>query len=134
MKIALSLILLAASSMCSAAEVTYSDQYRACIDEAYNGGGPFERMTCFMDETKRQGAQLDAAYKAALHAMPKERQPNLREARRTWLKFIGQNCDFFHNAESGAIPGESRASCVMRMTAEQRAELVEIEAAAAGRG
>jgi uncharacterized protein YecT (DUF1311 family) len=116
MKLILSMILLAASSVCQAAP-TFTKQYDACIT----------------DEIKRQGALLDAAYKAALHATPKERQPKLREAQRTWLKFSDQNCYFFHNAES-TIASEARAYCVMRMTAERKAELDEIEAAAAGRG
>jgi uncharacterized protein YecT (DUF1311 family) len=86
------------------------------------------------EETKRQGGLLDAAYRAALQATPKAKQPNLREAQRSWLKFSSQNCEFFHNAETGTTPAEARAYCVMRMTAERKAELDEIEAAAAGRG
>lgn len=131
MKLALSLILLAASGLCHAAEPTFTPQYDACREEA-DGGGPFERMACMADETKRQGALLDAAYKGALQATPKARQAGLRDAQRTWIKFTGQNCDFFHNAENG-IAGEARAFCVMRMTAERRAELDEIAAAASGR-
>jgi uncharacterized protein YecT (DUF1311 family) len=133
MKLALTLILFAASSLCHAAEVTFTAQHDACL-EAADGAGPLERLECHVEETKRQGALLDAAYKAALKAVPQAKQPNLREAQRTWLKFSDQNCNLFHNAESGANPAESRAYCVMRMTAERRAELVEIEAAAAGRG
>ena len=133
MKIALSLLLLAASSLCHAAEVTLTDQYGACL-EAADGAGPDQRMACYVAETKRQGALLDAAYKAAMQAVPKAKQPGLRDAQRTWLKFSNQNCDFFHNAESGDSADEARAFCFMRMTAERRAELVEIEAAAAGRG
>ena len=133
MKLALSLILLAASSVCNAAEPTFTAQYDDCM-EAADGGGTFERMQCYIEETKRQSALLDVAYKAAILALPKAKQQNLREAQRTWLKFSSQNCDFFHNAETGQIPGESRIYCLMRMTAERRAELVEIEAAAAGRG
>ena len=131
MKIALSLILLAASSACHAAEPTFTAKYDACL-EAADGSGPSERMACHAEETKRQGALLDAAYKAAMLAVPEAKQPNLRDAQRTWLKFSSQNCEFFHNAE-GTTAGEARAYCAMRMTAERRAELVEIEAAAAGR-
>jgi uncharacterized protein YecT (DUF1311 family) len=133
MKSNLFAILLAASSVCHAAEPTFTKQYDACL-EAADGAGPLERMTCHVEETKRQGALLDASYKAALQATPKAKQPNLREAQRTWLKFSDQNCNFFHNAESTPIPGEARAYCVMRMTAERKVELDEIEAAAAGRG
>lgn len=133
MKTALSAILLVASSVCHAAEPTFTAQFEACREEAYNGGDPSSRIMCVNDEIKRQGALLDAAYKVALHAVPKELQPKLREAQRTWLKFSDQNCYFFHNPES-MIAAEARTYCIMRMTAERKAELVEIEAAAAGRG
>jgi uncharacterized protein YecT (DUF1311 family) len=132
MKLILSMILLAVSSVCQAAP-TFTKQYDACLEEVYSDGDPAGRIACITDEIKRQGALLDAAYKAALHTTPKERQPKLREAQRTWLKFSDQNCYFFHNAES-TIASEARAYCVMRMTAERKAELDEIEAAAAGRG
>lgn len=133
MKLILSAILVAASSVCHAAKPTFTAQYDACQEAAESYGDPAGRVMCMEAETKRQGALLDAAYKVALNAVPTGLQPKLREAQRTWLKFSDQNCYFFHNPES-MIATEARAFCLMRMTAERKAELVEIEAAAAGRG
>jgi uncharacterized protein YecT (DUF1311 family) len=81
MKSNLLAFLLAASSVCHAAEPTFTAQYDACL-EAADGAGPFERMACHAEEAKRQGALLDTAYKAALLAVPKAKQPSLREAQR----------------------------------------------------
>jgi uncharacterized protein YecT (DUF1311 family) len=93
-----------------------------------DGGGPVQRIDCMMAETKRQSAMLDKAYKAALQAVPAAKQQRLREAQREWLKFLDANCDLFYNPESGSSPGEARAFCVMRMTAERKDELTGISA------
>lgn len=127
MKIALPLILLALSLPCSAAEATFTEQYDACRDRD-DGTLSIDRLNCMADETKRQGAMLDAAYKEALRVIPVAKQPRLRESQREWLKFSNANCDLFFNSERDALESEARAFCLMRMTSERKGELAEIAA------
>lgn len=130
MKLALSVLLLAASSLCSAAPAL-TPTFDACMDKA-EGETP-ATLACISAETARQDAQLNTAYKGAQNATPKDRQAKLREAQRNWLKFRDANCGFFADASAGQAAAVDSASCVMTMTAARGKELSAIEVQMAAR-
>lgn len=80
-----------------------------------------------VSETKRQGAMLEATYKAVLKETPKARQAKLREAQRDWIKYLASNCDAFYDAGEqvgGMLAREkARADCVMNMTRDRKENL-----------
>ncbi|MEJ7805449.1 MAG: lysozyme inhibitor LprI family protein [Telluria sp.] len=126
MKTTLSILLLAASSMCSAAEPVLSSKYDACMNKA--DGATESMLSCIGAETGRQDAQLNTAYKEVMAATPKDRQAKLREAQRNWIKFRDTNCAFYADPNAGTAAALDGASCVMTMTAERAHKLGQIEA------
>lgn len=123
MKIFPALILLAASSVCVAAEPTMSPQYDACMENS--GGVTSEMLSCISEETRKQDVQLNQKYKAAMKATPKMRQPKLQEAQRAWIKFRDADCGFLADPNGGTAAAVDSASCLLTATAERAKSLAD---------
>jgi uncharacterized protein YecT (DUF1311 family) len=121
MKFVTTLILVAASGMCGAAEPSYTKQFSACMSAS--DGVTDAMLDCIATETRNQDAMLNATYKVALKATRKPRQPRLQEAQRNWLKFRDSNCGFYADPEHGTSADVAAADCALSMTAAREQEL-----------
>lgn len=57
------------------------------------GGSAAGRRECLGAENKRQDARMNAAYKKALERLSPPRQTLLRDSQRSWLRFVGNQCE-----------------------------------------
>lgn len=124
MKLILSIVLLAASSACGAAEPVMTKQYEACMSAS--DGVTVGMLDCIADETRRQDAKLNVNFKAAMVATPKARQPKLRDAQRNWIKFRDSDCAFLSDPDGGTAAAVDSASCILTATAERAKSLADL--------
>lgn len=102
-----------------------SDTYSTCMDRA--GGVDPEMMACITAETTRQDAALNAAYRRLMAALPPDRQRDLRDAQRLWLKFTEANCRFYDDPGGGTAARLSADVCAMRARASRAVELQRLQ-------
>jgi len=125
MKLFCAILMLAVSNLSVAAEPEFSKQYSACMN--HTDGSPQDRIACMTAETNRQGAKLEASYKAVLQNTPKDQQERVRQAERDWLKFVKSNCDAYYDAgeQVGGMLAreEMHAQCKMTMAKERNDDL-----------
>ena len=89
----LGLVLLISNQLTWADEVEFSKQYNNCMDNS--GGVTVEMLDCIGAETKRQDIRLNNAYKNVIGLIPPQRQKQLQETQRSWIKYRDLNCDFY---------------------------------------
>lgn len=107
--------------MSTAQEASLSKQFDACMDKS--GGVTQSMVECMVAETKRHDARLNKAYKALMGSLTPERQKQLQEAQRAWLKFRDTNCAFYYDPDGGTLARVEANDCVMNMTANRAKEL-----------
>jgi uncharacterized protein YecT (DUF1311 family) len=107
--------------MSTAQEASLSKQFEACMDKS--GGVTQGMVECMVAETKRHDARLNKAYKALMGSLNPERQKQLQEAQRAWLKFRDTNCAFYYDPDGGTLARVEANDCVMNMTANRAKEL-----------
>ena len=98
-KILLGLALVILNQLTWADEVEFSKQYNNCMDNS--GGVTVEMLDCIAAETKRQDLRLNNAYKNVIGLLPPQRQKQLQETQRAWIKYRDLNCDFYADPNSG---------------------------------
>lgn len=101
-----------------------SKRFSACMDKS--GGVTVTMIDCIAEETERQDARLNKAYKALMASLSAPRKKQLQEAQRAWLKFRDGNCDFYHDPDGGTLARVSANDCVMNMTAQRARELEQL--------
>lgn len=118
----LALAIAATLPLVSIAQVaSLSKQFDACMDKS--GGVTQGMVECMVAETKRHDARLNKAYKALMGSLNPERQKQLQEAQRAWLKFRDSNCAFYYDPDGGTLARVQANDCVMNMTANRAKEL-----------
>lgn len=118
----LALAIAATLPLVSIAQVaSLSKQFDACMDKS--GGVTQGMVECMVAETKRHDARLNKAYKALMGSLNPERQKQLQEAQRAWLKFRDSNCSFYYDHDGGTLARVQANDCVMNMTANRAKEL-----------
>jgi uncharacterized protein YecT (DUF1311 family) len=110
-----------ASPVAAAGEPVLSKQYAACMDRS--GANDWAMRDCIADETGRQDARLNKAYRALLAQTRAERKGALQTAQRLWVQFRDANCGFYYDPEGGTLDRLAANACVMNMTAERADEL-----------
>ncbi len=105
----------------TAQEASLTKQFNACMDKS--GGVTQGMVECMVAETKRHDARLNKAYKALMGGLNPERQKQLQEAQRAWLKFRDSNCAFYYDPDGGTLARVQANDCVMNMTANRAKEL-----------
>ncbi|KRG71753.1 hypothetical protein ABB29_02810 [Pseudoxanthomonas dokdonensis] len=102
----------------------YSNDYNACLQA--EDGTQDAIIQCQQAETKSQDARLNSAYKALIEKLPGEKQHQLRDTQRLWIKYRDAKCDFVP-VYRGDQPDNSKAvaDCLLQMTAE-RAQALEL--------
>ena len=115
----LAIALTAISLSVSAADDGYSATYTRCMDAS--GGVTMNMLDCMGSETEQHDARLDQNYKAAMQALNKGQQNQLRDAQRLWIKFRDADCALLGSLTGGSIDRINSASCFLDMT-KQRAD------------
>lgn len=103
----------------SAADDGYSATYTSCMDAS--GGVTLNMLNCMSSETEQHDTRLNQGYKAAMKALDKGQQNQLRDAQRLWIKFRDADCALLGSLTGGTIDSVNRASCFLDMT-KQRAD------------
>lgn len=114
--------LLSLSLGAGAVEEAYSASYSQCMDAS--GGVTVRMLDCMAAETQLQDARLNQAYKAALQTLEKDKQGQLREVQRLWIKYRDGNCGLVGSLTGGTIDSLNSASCYLEKT-RQRADDIE---------
>ncbi|NNG80762.1 DUF1311 domain-containing protein [Acinetobacter sp. ANC 5378] len=117
----LGLVLLISNQLTWADEVEFSKQYNNCMDNS--GGVTVEMLDCIGAETKRQDIRLNNAYKNVIGLIPPQRQKQLQETQRSWIKYRDLNCDFYADPNSGTSATLNSSSCFLDTTASRVKEL-----------
>ena len=120
-KILLGLALVISNQLTWADEVEYSKQYDKCMDNS--GGVTVEMLDCIAAETKHQDIRLNNAYKNVIGLIPPQRQKQLQETQRAWIKYRDLNCDFYADPNSGTSAILNSNSCFLDTTASRVKEL-----------
>ena len=115
----LAIALTAISLSVSAADDGYSATYTSCMDAS--SGVTMNMLDCMGSETEQHDARLNQNYKAAMQALDKGQQNQLRDAQRLWIKFRDADCALLGNLTGGSIDRINSASCFLDMT-KQRAD------------
>ena len=102
-------------------EVELSKQYDNCMDNS--GGITVEMLDCIGAETRRQDIKLNTAYKDLIRLIPAQRQKQLQDTQRAWIKYRDLNCDFYADPNSGTSATLNSSSCFLDATASRVKEL-----------
>ncbi len=86
-----------------------------------SGGVTMNMLDCMGSETEQHDARLNQNYKAAMQALDKGQQNQLRDAQRLWIKFRDADCALLGSLTGGSIDRINNASCFLDMT-KQRAD------------
>jgi uncharacterized protein YecT (DUF1311 family) len=103
------------------ADDSLSQLFSTCMDQG--GGNTAAMIDCIGAETERQDVRLNKAYKDIISGLSPERQKQLQEAQRLWLKYRKANCDFYYDPDGGTIARVSANECFMSATAARAKEL-----------
>lgn len=106
------------------AEVKLSPSYDKCMDKS--GGVTSSMLDCGNAETKIQDAKLNKAYKNAMKALEPNKQTELKDVQRLWVKYRDAHCGFYNGLTGGTVDSLNASSCFLNMTAERAQELENI--------
>lgn len=96
-------------------------EYSKCMDRA--AGADPAMLECIGAETARQDKKLNEVYKKLMNELTPERQKQLREAQRLWVKYTEANCDFYYDPYGGTAARLSASECSMHARAYRAKEL-----------
>lgn len=108
----------------NAAEDGYSATYTTCMDAS--GGVTMNMLDCMGSELDQQDARLNQGYKAAMQALDKGQQTQLRDAQRLWIKFRDADCALLGSLTGGSIDRINSASCFLDMTKRRADDLARL--------
>lgn len=81
-------------------------------------------LECISEETKRQDARLNKAYKEVMPQLSTARKKQLQEAQRAWIKYRDANCTFYADPDGGTNATVNSDDC-FRSATEARAQELE---------
>lgn len=105
----------------SASDAGQSRQHAACMDKS--GNTTMGMIECITEETRRQDARLNKAYKALMADLPPARQAQLQQVQRAWIKYRDANCGFYDDPDGGTLARVSANDCMMSATTRRAQEL-----------
>lgn len=115
------LVLLFSNQVIWADKTEFSKSYEICIDNS--GGITVEMLDCMNVEMKIQDIKLNKNYKDLIQLIPFQRQKQLQEAQRAWMKYRDLNCNFYADPNFGTSASLNSTSCFLDMTASRAQEL-----------
>lgn len=96
-------------------------EYSRCMAKA--GGVDPAMLECIGAETTRQDKKLNDVYKKLMSELTPERQKQLLEAQRLWIKYTEANCNFYYDPYGGTAARLSASECSMNSKAFRAKEL-----------
>lgn len=121
----LSLTALASSNLYAQEASLLSPKFSACMDKTE--GTTNDMLNCVGEETKYQDSLLNKNYKTVIAQLSLDRQKQLKEAQRLWVKYRDANCNFYVDPEGGTMAVLNSASCFMETTAQRAKELANLQ-------
>jgi uncharacterized protein YecT (DUF1311 family) len=106
------------------AEPQYSADYNSCLDQA--AGVTANMLGCIAAELTVQDKKLNANYKLLKEGLELNRQQQLLEVQRLWLKYRDANCKFYDDPTGGSMQKILAQNCFLRLTAQRAHELTEL--------
>jgi uncharacterized protein YecT (DUF1311 family) len=123
MKFAILFLILIFSGLVKA-EPQYSTDYNNCLDQA--AGVTANVISCINTELSLQDKQLNTNYKLLKEGLDNNRQQQLLEVQRLWLKYRDANCKFHDDPNGSSLQKILAQSCFLRLTAQRAQELVDL--------
>jgi uncharacterized protein YecT (DUF1311 family) len=120
----MAVLAIAATNVAIADDSQYSKQYSTCMDKAE--GVTVNMLECMGDETSRQDARLNRAYKKLWSRQTPARKKQIQSVQRLWIKYRDADCDFHHAPDSGTIELLNESGCQLQVTTERAAELEDL--------
>jgi uncharacterized protein YecT (DUF1311 family) len=86
-----------------------SQTFSTCMDQP--NGSTASMIECMGAETERQDVRLNKAYKDMMGSLTAERNKQLQEVQRLWLKYRKASCDFYYDPDGGTLARVSANEC-----------------------
>lgn len=117
----LAILSMLAFSYQASAEEKYSADYDACVNKS--GGVTSSLNDCNSEELVRQDVRLNKFYKTAITNFSVEKQNQLRDAQRIWIKYRDSNCAMYYSLTGGTMDMLNGAGCELSATKQRADEL-----------
>lgn len=98
----------------------YSHTFDVCMSKS--NGVTADMLDCIGDETRKQDAQLNKSYAAAMMVRNPEQRSELKADEREWIKRRDSKCAL--DTEGGTAAQVNSASCMLDMTAQRAKEIL----------
>ena len=106
----------------ASAENKYSKEYHKCMEEPRASQGSTYAITkCTSEEIKYQDKRLNLAYNTLKKDFSEDKQKELRNVQRLWVKYRDANCNLY---DDGGMYKMSVLFCILDET-ESRADELE---------
>jgi uncharacterized protein YecT (DUF1311 family) len=102
------------------ADAGLSKKYSSCMNKSVSTQ---DMVECIDSEYKAQDARLNNAYKLLQKNLSADREKQLLEAQRLWIKYREANCSFYYDPNGGNMARLSANDCMMMSTAMRAKEL-----------
>lgn len=115
----------AASAQVSGQQIQarYSAAYTKCMASP-DGQSTLGMMQCMQEETGRQDARLNAAYRKAMADLTREQKDRLKAAQRAWIAFRDADCSALWDPDHwGTLSKVSASQCTLDRTIARTIEL-----------
>jgi uncharacterized protein YecT (DUF1311 family) len=115
------LSVLLAFSFHASGEEKYSADYGVCMDKSE--GITSNLNDCNNEELAKQNLRLNKFYKVAMTSLSTEKQNQLRDTQRIWIKYRDSNCGMYYTLSGGTMDMLNGVGCELSMTQERADEL-----------
>jgi uncharacterized protein YecT (DUF1311 family) len=102
------------------ADAGLSKKYSSCMNKSVSTQ---DMVECIDSGYKAQDARLNNAYKLLQKNLSADREKQLLEAQRLWIKYREANCSFYYDPDGGSMARLSANDCMMMSTAMRAKEL-----------
>jgi uncharacterized protein YecT (DUF1311 family) len=102
------------------ADAGLSKKYSSCMNKSVSTQ---DMVECIDSGYKTQDARLNNAYKLLQKNLSADREKQLLEAQRLWIKYREANCSFYYDPDGGSMARLSANDCMMMSTAMRAKEL-----------
>jgi uncharacterized protein YecT (DUF1311 family) len=103
-------------------EARYTPAYDKCL-AAPDGQSTAGMITCTGQETDRQNAKLNAAYRAAMAKLNGRQKVKLQAAERAWIAFREAQCASLEDEDWGTASSLNASGWFLHMTVQRTIDL-----------
>lgn len=99
----------------------YSSEYSSCIGKTE--GVTIEIQNCTSEETAKQDARLNRAYKAVIATLNPDRAKEMKEVQNSWLIYRNLVCKFYKDPDGRTSAAINLTGCFLGMTKDRAKDL-----------